>query len=155
LPRLVNLALELTHRQIPVTRNTLAAWLNIHPKGRRFETELMALKRSDALADADRPGELWIPGVHVGTQRAVSALEHLTPQQHRVLALIDQGHKTMPAIAGALGIHPKGRRFETAVMHLRDMGIVTAQPFHWHGLLPAELTAAYTIEEEARLHEYH
>ncbi len=124
--RILDTVLMLNLRGITPTRETVARWMGIHPNGGRYNSQL-----------ADLRARHYLVGMELTSQSASLARDQRTGPEALLAALPDAGHrKVMEAILGAggplsredlaglLGIHPNGGRFNSQLGWLRTMGVI-------------------------------
>src|SRR5690606_35692581 len=102
-------------------------WLDIHPNGGRYGSNLAWLRANgylDGLALTE-VGAAAAPALPTGLEAAKQPLDG--PQQAivDVLAAGRPGPRyTRETLAGELGIHPNGGRYGSSLARLRTMGLI-------------------------------
>ncbi|MDB5295596.1 MAG: hypothetical protein JWO31_1579, partial [Phycisphaerales bacterium] len=114
-------------RGIRASRDAVARWLGIHPKGGSYGTNLGRL-RADGYLDGfalTEKGRAAARQTATGLEAALAALDE-EPKRKIVRTLVDAGRPlSRDELAAALGIHPKGGSFGTNLGWLRTMGVIT------------------------------
>ena len=127
--RILDIIATLELRRIEPTVDSVARWLDLHPRGGSYRTALARL-RSGGLLDG---WELTEAGraVAVSAETGVRAAEVALRQESRrriFRAIEDAGSgMSLEELAGTLGLHPRGGSFRTDLARLRTMGLVTAR----------------------------
>lgn len=113
-------------RGIPANRDSVARWLDIHPNGGRYGSDLAALRANNVLIGFDltsgggglvRPIETGLPGCKApldGTQRTIIDLLAANPKMRH----------NRDTLAASLQIHPSGGRYGSDLARLRTMGLI-------------------------------
>lgn len=124
--KILDTVLMLEARGLTPTREMVARWMSIHPKGGRYGSNLAFLRAHGYLdgltltptgISAARQSPSGLEGVRApldGAQRAMVD----------VLDLNRGKHFSRETLAQALGIHPKGGRFGSNLARLRTMGLI-------------------------------
>ena len=125
-------AVELETLGVEATRETVAGWLGVHPRGGSVGEELKALvdagyityeRGSIAVTDAGRASAGEIPAGDAITR----ARAGLTNRQARILDIVVAVYPekvARDAIAEQMGIHPRGGSFGEDLARLRGRGLV-------------------------------
>jgi uncharacterized protein len=118
---------------VDTTRETVSAWLGIHPRGGSVGEELKALEEA-GLIGYER-GAILLTAAGHGAAMPVSdfdAIEQakrgLSPRQQRVFDIVTRVYPetiARDAIAEEMGIHPRGGSFGEDIGRLRGRGLVT------------------------------
>jgi hypothetical protein len=127
--KILDVAGDLYERGITPTRDAIARWLDIHPNGGRYGSDLAALRAGGYLSGGT-PTDAGRELCRERTRGLDGALEFLEGTQKRILDAIvkaanDQHGLTRDSLAESLGIHPNGGRFGSDLARLRTMGIIT------------------------------
>lgn len=125
--RILRTIAELQERGLAVTREAVARWMGIHPGGRRYNAELAALRAAGRLQGFEPTAQAQRRHAH-GPEGVLSVLSGTT---HKVmLTILGKGDTrgsdgfTREQLAEQLGIHPGGRRFNSDLAWLRQMGVI-------------------------------
>lgn len=118
----------LTVRGIPATRDTIARWLTIHPRGGSYGVNLARLRAEgylDGFALTERGMRAARPQP-TGIDAALAALDG-EPKRAiiRVLAHANKGGLSREELAEQLGLHPRGGSYGVNLARLRTMGLIT------------------------------
>ncbi|HEV8656924.1 MAG TPA: hypothetical protein VGR85_15570 [Candidatus Limnocylindria bacterium] len=130
--RFLDAAATLTTLDVEVTRETVAAWIGVHPRGGSVGEELKALVneghiRMDRGAVTVTDRGFANASVMSQEQAIASARSGLTPRQQRIFDIIVSVHPdaiTREAIAESMGIHPRGGSFGEDLGRLRGRGLI-------------------------------
>lgn len=130
--RFLDAAATLETLGVEATRETVAGWLGVHPRGGSVGEELKALV--DAGFIRYERGQIVVtPEGHnaAGEMSAIDAIERatrgLSPRQARIFNIIFRVHPeaiTREAIAEQMGIHPRGGSFGEDLGRLRGRGLI-------------------------------
>lgn len=133
--RFLDAAATLTQLDVEVSRETVSAWLGIHPRGGSVGEELTALVNEGHIR-MDR-GAITVTDKGFSTanvisqeQAIASARDSLTPRQQRIFDIVVSVHPdpiTREAIAESMGIHPRGGSFGEDLGRLRGRGLITIE----------------------------
>lgn len=124
---ILDTVLMLEARGIVASRDSVARWLDIHPNGGSYGTNLGRL-RTDGYLEGFALTDL---GRSVAREKATgmdAALIALPDEPKRAIVrtLVDAGHPlTRDELATALNLHPNGGSFGTNIGRLRTMGLIT------------------------------
>lgn len=121
--RILRTIATLNARGIEVGRETVARWLALHPNGGRYNRELAAL-RAQGFLDGFRLTKDVVPPDDTGLDAALEALPDET--KRRTLRAVIEADRTLSReeLAGLLGLHPNGGRFNRDLAWLRTMGLI-------------------------------
>lgn len=125
--KILGVLLMLEIRGIPASRECVAAWLDIHPRGGSYGENLAFLRQEGYL----EPESLIV--TELGRTSAMipetgfgAALGVLTGSQARILELLRDGTTFSREVLGeSLGIHPRGGSFGENLARLRTMGLIS------------------------------
>jgi hypothetical protein len=124
--RILNTLAMLVDRGIPVSRESLARWMAIHPNGGRFNRELAQLRANGYLDGLTLTGRGL--GQHQVLKTGVDAAYAALPDEtkRRVLQVIVSADRPLSReeLAERLHIHPNGGRFNRDLAWLRTMGVI-------------------------------
>ncbi len=123
--KILSLVHMFTIRGIVATRDSVAAWLGIHPKGGTYGQNIAALRAGGYLENFTLTplGDRQVQPIDTGLNAALDAVEN--EQQRMILGLCARGKPfTRDTLAEELGIHPKGGTFGQNIAHLRTMGLI-------------------------------
>lgn len=129
---ILDVAAMLGRRGIIPDRETIARWLDLHPRGGSYGTNLKTLHDLGLLADCcPTPlGERSAADLQTGIDAAIIAMPR--DSVRRVLgAIVDFGRQhgkqiSREELAEVLGVHPRGGSFGENLKHLRDMQLIVA-----------------------------
>lgn len=125
--RILQTANMLAYRGLPVTRESVARWLGLHPNGGRFNRNLAQL-RASGLLDGLIVTEAGIPLIEpfeTGLEAAVAALSDESQRRvFREILAVHPNTLTREELASRLGLHPNGGRYNRTLAWLRDMGLI-------------------------------
>lgn len=127
--------LMLNTRGIDANRDSIARWLDIHPNGGSYGTNLSFL-RSNGYLEGCRltdKGGAAARATETGIDAALKALPD-EPKRNIVRVLQRLSPLSRDELAGHLGIHPNGGSYGTNLGRLRTMGLITERG-------PIELTS--------------
>jgi hypothetical protein len=114
-------------RQIDVNRESVARWLDIHPNGGRYGSNLAFLRSEGYLDGFTLTGKGFAHVRPMGTGLA-HAKEPLDGSQREIVEALErhdgQLKFTRETLAQELGIHPNGGRYGSNLARLRTMGII-------------------------------
>lgn len=114
-------------RGIDVSRESVARWLDIHPNGGRYGSNLGSL-RAQGYLDGFRLTEKGAAAADVMATGLDAAREPLDGAQRQILGVLENGPVghlfTRETLAEALGIHPNGGRYGSNLGRLRTMGLI-------------------------------
>lgn len=118
----------LVTRGIEVNRESVARWMDIHPNGGRYNTNLAKLRADgyiNGLYLTDK-GEKAARRIDTGFEAAKEPLDG--PQREMMDVLVHSSVAfTRESLAEVLGIHPNGGRYNTNLRRLRTMGLIPAR----------------------------
>lgn len=124
---ILDTVLMLETRGIPASRDAVARWLDIHPNGGSYGTNLGLLRSGGyldgfVLTDQGRAAAREIP---TGMDAALAALPD-EPKRAILRVLVEAGHPmSRDEVAAALSLHPNGGSYGTNLGRLRTMGLIT------------------------------
>ncbi len=112
-------------RGIDANRESVARWLDIHPNGGRYGSNL-AFLRAEGYLDGFTLTEKGAAAARAMATGIASAAEPLDGSQREILALLEESGTrfTRETLAEALGIHPNGGRYGSNLARLRTMGLI-------------------------------
>lgn len=119
--------LMLGTRGITADRDSVARWLDIHPNGGSYGTNLGYLRSNGYLSGCALTdlGHKAARAQETGFDAALRALED-EPKRNIVRALVAAARPiTRDELAEALGLHPNGGSYGTNLGRLRTMGLIT------------------------------
>lgn len=111
-------------RGIPANRESVARWLDIHPNGGRYGSNLAALRAGNYLEgfQLTATGRAAAAALPTGFEYAKLPLDG---SQREILDTLHAGGTfTRDTLAAALGIHPNGGRYGSNLARLRTMGLI-------------------------------
>lgn len=114
-------------RGIPANRDSIARWLDIHPNGGSYGTNLGYLRSSGYLEGCrlTEKGQSAAQARETGLEAAIAALPD-EPKRKIMRTLVDAGGPlNRDELASLLGIHPNGGSYGTNLGRLRTMGLIT------------------------------
>lgn len=124
---ILDIIATLNVRGITANRDSIARWLDIHPNGGSYGTNLGYLRSSgylDGCTLTDQ-GEAAARARETGLGAALEALPD-EPKRNIMRALVDAGKPlSRDELAAALGLHPNGGSYGTNLGRLRTMGLIT------------------------------
>ena len=133
--RFLDAAATLTTLGAEVTRETVAGWVGVHPRGGSVGEELKALVDA-GLITLDRGAIAVTDAGHAaaGEMPAEEAIERamrgLSPRQRRIFDIVREVFPdgiSREAIAERMGIHPRGGSFGEDLGRLRGRGLIDYQ----------------------------
>lgn len=122
--KILDVVALLNVRGLTPNRDMVARWLNLHPNGGSYGTNLGRLRAGGFLDgfELTEKGRDRARPLETGLARAREALE---PQQQRILdALQDGAEFDRDSLAAHLGLHPNGGSYGTNLGRLRTMGLI-------------------------------
>lgn len=124
---ILDTVLMLGDRGITASRDSIARWLDIHPNGGSYGTNLGYLRSHGYLSGCEltEAGRAAANRQDISMAAALAALPD-NPKREIIRTLVSH-HKPMSRdeLANALGIHPNGGSFGTNLGRLRTMGLIT------------------------------
>lgn len=113
-------------RNIRPTRDTVARWLDIHPNGGRYGSNLARLREAGYLDgfELTATGATHCRRMPTGLTGAMAPLDG---SQRELVDMLDHTRMvryTRDTLAQALGIHPNGGRYGSNLARLRTMGLI-------------------------------
>jgi hypothetical protein len=126
--RILDTIAMLNVRRLPLSREAIARWMSVHPRGGRYNRALAALRAAEHLEGlqlTDSGLKLAHGPAETGLEGALRALPDET--KRRVLqAVVDSAsYLSKEELAEKLGVHPRGGRFNRDLAWLRTMGVIT------------------------------
>jgi hypothetical protein len=114
----------LEQRRISTNRDTVARWLDLHPTGGRYGTNLGWLRAEGYLdgSTLTEKGRGAARSMATGYDAALVPLDE--PQRAIMAVLRNRETFTRETLAAALGLHPTGGRFGTNLGRLRTMELI-------------------------------
>lgn len=117
----------LNRRGLTPNRDMIARWLDIHPNGGTYGTNLATLRNAGRLngcelvATSDKPFQSLETGIE-------EAKKVLNGSERNIVECLQQHERafTRDELATALGIHPNGGTYGTSLARLRTMGLIPA-----------------------------
>jgi len=117
---------------VEITRETVSAWVGVHPRGGSVGEELKALADAGLITlDRGRIGLTELGRRGAGVLEADEAIERarrgLSPRQRRILDIALAAHPeslTRDQVAEQMGIHPRGGSFGEDLGRLRGRGLI-------------------------------
>lgn len=122
--KILDVVAMLNVRGLTPNRDMVARWLNLHPNGGSYGTNLGWLRASGYLNgfDLTEKGQAQSRPMETGLARAREVLE---PRIQKMLdALQDGAEFYRDSLAAHLGLHPKGGSYGTNLGRLRTMGLI-------------------------------
>lgn len=124
--RILNTVAMLVVRGVAPTRTSIAAWLDLHPNGGSYSTNLALLRQTrclDGFSLTDFGQSIAEPG-ETGHNAALAAV---TRPQALILRALSAAHRPLDraSLAHELDLHPNGGSFSTNLARLRTMGLIT------------------------------
>lgn len=122
--KIIDVVAMLGVRGIPAYRECVARWLDIHPNGGRYGTNLAHLRVSGYLDGFNLTPKGAEAAWSIPTGFA-GALEPLDGSQREIMEMLKNlAPYTRESLAAALNIHPNGGRYGTNLARLRTMGLI-------------------------------
>jgi hypothetical protein len=124
--KILDVVAMLIVRGIDVNRESVAGWLDIHPNGGRYGSNLAYL-RAEGYLDGFTLTEKGASAAAAMDTGLVAARDPLDGAQRQILDTLEQadGQRfTRETLAAALGIHPNGGRYGSNLARLRTMGLI-------------------------------
>jgi len=130
--RFLDAAATLTTLNVEVSRETVSAWLGVHPRGGSVGEELKALEdegyiRVDRGAITVTDRGFSVANIVSQEEAIASAREGLSSRQRRIFDIIAAEHPnaiSREAIAAKMQIHPRGGSFGEDLGRLRGRGLI-------------------------------
>lgn len=129
--QILDTILMLNLRSLPATRDSVARWMNKHPSGGRYGSDLACLRSQgyiDGFTLTDK-GTKTARSSETGTAAARSALKD--DSQRRIFdvllgggSMVSRKQFTRDTLAETLGLHPSGGRYGSNLAWLRTMGLI-------------------------------
>ena len=121
---ILGMVLMLGIRGLTPNREMIARWLDIHPNGGRYGTDLKALRESGYLDDCQLTDEGVEDAESLDT--GIDALKSvLSGTQRAIVEVLEDGSThDRETLAAVLGLHPNGGRYGTDLKRLRTMGVI-------------------------------
>jgi hypothetical protein len=122
--KILDVVAMLNVRGLTPNRDMVARWLNLHPNGGSYGSNLGALRAAGFLNgfDLTDKGQAKSQPMETGLARARATLE--TRQQTILDALQDGAEFDRESLAAHLGLHPNGGSYGTNLGRLRTMGLI-------------------------------
>lgn len=123
--KILDVVAMLEIREIPRSRDSVARWLDLHPKGGNYGANLGRLRSGGYLDNWTMlpPGRAIARAMATGFDEAKRAVT--APQAQILDCLNGSADMTRDSLAAALGLHPKGGNYGANLGRLRTMGLIT------------------------------
>lgn len=123
--KIIDVIHMLNIRGIPANRESVARWLDIHPNGGRYGSDLAALRASGHIDGFSLPPVSAARDIPTGLEACKAPLEGTQRTIIDTLANVAPNTRyDRNSLAAKLGIHPNGGRYGSDLARLRTMGLI-------------------------------
>ena len=124
--RILDTIAMLESRGIPISRESVARWMGIHPNGGRYNRDL-AILRAEGKLDGFQLGPSELSRSYPFPSGPDGVIQALPDESTRNVfrAILGAGRPlSREELAAILGIHPNGGRFNRSLAWFRTMGVI-------------------------------